>query len=141
MRATVISGLLLLLAVGAWAQPPKQTASGVSSGKAVLKAYVSAWNRHDFAGLDKILAPDAVHEDIEVREAREAQEKLSNLLLIFISEAGSHDELSLDMPAASGGSPEDARTKVAQGICIDFGYLDSVVGGHRICSDSRLCVI
>ena len=64
MRATAISGMFLLLVAGAWAQPPKQMASGVRSGKAVLKAYVSAWNRHDFAALDKVLAPDAVHEDI-----------------------------------------------------------------------------
>jgi steroid delta-isomerase-like uncharacterized protein len=34
------------------------------SGKAVLEAYVSAWNRHDFAALDTLLTPDAVHEDI-----------------------------------------------------------------------------
>jgi len=35
-----------------------------ASGKAVLEAYVSAWNRHDFAALDKLLTPDALHEDI-----------------------------------------------------------------------------
>jgi steroid delta-isomerase-like uncharacterized protein len=64
MRATAISSMFLLLAAGAWAQPQKQTDSGAPSGKAVLKAYVSAWNRHDFAALDKVLAPDAVHEDI-----------------------------------------------------------------------------
>jgi steroid delta-isomerase-like uncharacterized protein len=34
------------------------------TGKAVLEAYVSAWNRRDFAALDKLLAPDAVHEDL-----------------------------------------------------------------------------
>jgi len=34
------------------------------SGRAVLEAYVSAWNRHDFAAFDKLLAPDAIHEDI-----------------------------------------------------------------------------
>ena len=62
MKATIISGIFLLIAAAAWAQPPQQT--GAPSGKAVLKAYVSAWNRHDFAALDKILAPDAVHEDI-----------------------------------------------------------------------------
>jgi len=64
MRATAISGIFLLLAWAALAQTPKRTASGVPSGKAVLKTYVSAWNRHDFAACDKILAPDAVHEDI-----------------------------------------------------------------------------
>lgn len=64
MRATVISCVFLLLAAAAWAQPRKQTVSGARPAKAVLEAYVSAWNRHDFAALDKILAPDAVHEDI-----------------------------------------------------------------------------
>ena len=62
VRATVISGICLILAATAWAQTQKQT--GVPPGQAVLEAYVSAWNRHDFAALDKILAADAVHEDI-----------------------------------------------------------------------------
>ncbi|HET7151311.1 MAG TPA: nuclear transport factor 2 family protein [Candidatus Acidoferrum sp.] len=34
------------------------------SGKALLEAYVSAWNRRDFSALDNLLAPDAVHEDM-----------------------------------------------------------------------------
>jgi len=34
------------------------------SGRQVLEAYVSAWNRHDFAAFDKLLAADAIHEDI-----------------------------------------------------------------------------
>ena len=62
MRATVFSGIFLLLS--ATALPQTQTQTRVPSGRAVLEAYVSAWNRHDFAALDKILAPDAVHEDI-----------------------------------------------------------------------------
>jgi steroid delta-isomerase-like uncharacterized protein len=35
-----------------------------SSAKSVLEAYVSAWNRHDFAAFDKVLAADAIHDDI-----------------------------------------------------------------------------
>src|SRR6202165_3235779 len=35
-----------------------------ASGKSVAEAYVRAWNRHDFAALDTILAADALHEDI-----------------------------------------------------------------------------
>ncbi len=62
MRATVICGIFLLLA--ATASPQTQKQAGVPSRQAVLEAYVSAWNRHDFAAFDKILAPDAVHEDI-----------------------------------------------------------------------------
>src|SRR5436853_14597 len=34
------------------------------SGKALLEAYVSAWNWRDFPALDKLLASDAVHEDM-----------------------------------------------------------------------------
>jgi steroid delta-isomerase-like uncharacterized protein len=40
------------------------------SGKALLEAYVSAWNRRDFPALDKLLASDAVHEDM-ARPSRE----------------------------------------------------------------------
>ena len=35
-----------------------------ASGKSVAEAYVHAWNKHDFAALDTILAADALHEDI-----------------------------------------------------------------------------
>jgi steroid delta-isomerase-like uncharacterized protein len=42
-------------------QANSQTAK---SGKSVLEAYVSAWNRHDFAAIDSLLAPDGIHEDI-----------------------------------------------------------------------------
>src|SRR5690242_13788872 len=61
MRAAVL-GMCLVMAVTVFAQQPASSAS--SSGKAVLEAYASAWNRHDAAAFDKILAPDAVHEDI-----------------------------------------------------------------------------
>src|SRR5689334_17336430 len=64
MRATVISGIFLLLAATALSQTQNQSASPMPSGTAALEAYVSAWNRHDFAAFDKVLAPDAVHEDI-----------------------------------------------------------------------------
>ena len=32
--------------------------------KAVLQAYVDAWNRHDSLALDTLLAPNGVHEDL-----------------------------------------------------------------------------
>ena len=34
------------------------------SGKALVEAYVSAWNKRDFAAMDRLLTPDAVHEDM-----------------------------------------------------------------------------
>jgi steroid delta-isomerase-like uncharacterized protein len=64
MRATVITAACLFLLASAPAQQGQPKTSAVVSGKAVLEAYVSAWNRHDFAALDKLLTPDAIHEDI-----------------------------------------------------------------------------
>jgi steroid delta-isomerase-like uncharacterized protein len=44
---------------------PAVVASGTTlSAKAVLRAYVSAWNRHDPAALDPLLDAESVHEDI-----------------------------------------------------------------------------
>src|SRR5215472_2998504 len=64
MRTMVIAVASLILLATVSGQQSKQTTSPMSSGKAVLEAYVSAWNRHDFAALDKLLTPDAVHEDL-----------------------------------------------------------------------------
>jgi len=75
MRATLISAACLVMLASAPAQQQKQTTPMTASagqtkmqtsqsGKSVLEAYVSAWNRHDFAALDTLLAPDAIHEDI-----------------------------------------------------------------------------
>ena len=64
MRTAVITSACLILLASASAQQNKANNVAMPSGKAVLEAYVSAWNRHDFAALDKLLAPEAVHEDI-----------------------------------------------------------------------------
>lgn len=48
-----------LLACAVEKKPPV-----AESGEAVVEAYVRAWNAHDFAAIDSLLAPDAVHEDI-----------------------------------------------------------------------------
>ncbi len=55
--ATCLCAILLTIGWEAKARAPK-------SGKALLEAYVSAWNHHDFAAFDTLLAEDAVHEDI-----------------------------------------------------------------------------
>ena len=64
LSASVI--LLVLVLTCTWpARTQTQTA-----GRSLLEAYVSAWNRRDFTALDKLLAPDAVHEDM-ARPSRE----------------------------------------------------------------------
>src|SRR5690242_8752211 len=42
----------------------ERSSQSARSGRAVLQAFISAWNRHDFAAFDALLAPDAVYEDI-----------------------------------------------------------------------------
>jgi steroid delta-isomerase-like uncharacterized protein len=74
MRATFIAAACLVMLASASAQRKQTTPITVSagqtktqtsqSGKAVLEAYVSAWDRHDFAAFDTLLTPDAIHEDI-----------------------------------------------------------------------------
>ena len=48
-----------LLACAVEKKPP--VAEG---GEAVVEAYINAWNAHDSAAIDSLLAPDVVHEDI-----------------------------------------------------------------------------
>lgn len=55
-----LAGILFAVLAAACAVEQKTPAA---DGKAVVDAYVRAWNQHDFAALDTILAPDAIHED------------------------------------------------------------------------------
>ena len=49
---------------GCTAKEDKAPANAVTSGKAVVEAYVDAWNRRDSAALDTMFAPGGTHEDI-----------------------------------------------------------------------------
>jgi len=40
-----------------------QKKQAVEGDKAVVNAYVTAWNQHDTIALDTLLTPDAIHED------------------------------------------------------------------------------
>ena len=54
--------VVALVALTACSQNPPVASS--SGSRAVLEAYVQAWNRHDSLALDTLLALGAVHEDI-----------------------------------------------------------------------------
>ena len=56
--APIIAGLFLV----SCAVYSKQQA--VESDKALVTAYVDAWNRHDTTAIDTLLARDGVHEDL-----------------------------------------------------------------------------
>ena len=60
-RFSYLAGILFAVVAAACAVEQKTPAA---DGKAVTDAYVRAWNKHDFAALDTILAPDGIHEDV-----------------------------------------------------------------------------
>jgi steroid delta-isomerase-like uncharacterized protein len=60
-RFASVFGIVFAVAAAACAVQQK---APTATGKSVAEAYVHAWNKHDFAALDTILASDAVHEDI-----------------------------------------------------------------------------
>ncbi len=62
IKRSCVAGALAatsLLACAVEKKPPV-----AESGKAVAEAYVRAWNAHDSAAMDSLLAPGAIHEDI-----------------------------------------------------------------------------
>jgi steroid delta-isomerase-like uncharacterized protein len=61
MRLPYLAGSLLAIVVAACAVQQKPP---VASAKAVVEAYVHAWNQRDSVALDTIMAPNAIHEDI-----------------------------------------------------------------------------
>jgi steroid delta-isomerase-like uncharacterized protein len=60
-RLPHVTGIIFAVVATACAVQQKPPAA---SGKAVVESYVHAWNKHDFAALDTILTPDAIHDDL-----------------------------------------------------------------------------
>ena len=56
-----VAGVLAAVSLHACAVEKKPPV--VDSGKAVVQAYIDAWNKHDSVAIDTLLAPDAIHED------------------------------------------------------------------------------
>ena len=56
-----VAGFLTLTVVACAVYEKKQPVVG---DKAIVDAYVRAWNQHDTVALDTLLAPDGIHEDV-----------------------------------------------------------------------------
>lgn len=52
--------VICLVACGAFAAGQ----SDRRDARSVLESYVSAWNHHDFAAIDRLIASDGIHDDI-----------------------------------------------------------------------------
>ncbi|HEY3112164.1 MAG TPA: nuclear transport factor 2 family protein [Gemmatimonadaceae bacterium] len=61
MKWSRVLATLLTLAIVACAVQEKKPPA--ESDKAVVNAYVRAWNQHDTIAVDSLLAADAIHED------------------------------------------------------------------------------
>lgn len=61
-KGSYVAGALTALTLLACAVEKKPPVA--ETGKAVAEAYVRAWNAHDSAAMDSVLAPGAIHEDI-----------------------------------------------------------------------------
>jgi len=59
--SNAVASLLAITIVGCAVYQKKQPAEG---DKAVVDAYIRAWNQHDTIALDTLLAADAIHEDV-----------------------------------------------------------------------------
>jgi steroid delta-isomerase-like uncharacterized protein len=64
MRRLAIGVTVVLCSVVHYATPQTKPTTPVTP-RSVLEAYISAWNGRDFAAFDKILAADAIHENVE----------------------------------------------------------------------------
>jgi steroid delta-isomerase-like uncharacterized protein len=58
MKKLIVAVFLAMFAACAAAQ------KGGKDPRSVLEAYVSAWNHHDFVAIDRLVAPDGIHDDI-----------------------------------------------------------------------------
>ena len=54
--------------------------------RSVLEAYVSAWNRHDFAAIDRLIAPDGIHDDIPNAVHAKGPEQVKDFMKSIITQ-------------------------------------------------------
>jgi len=136
---TIITVACLILLASASAQQEKGTASAMPSGKAVLEAYVSAWNRHDFAALDKLLTPDAVHEDIAWPSRDEGPTQIKKFMQEIIALEPDFDwRLTNIIDSGSAVAAEWTWTATYTGDCPTVGH---VVGMHASGRGASVAVI
>jgi steroid delta-isomerase-like uncharacterized protein len=109
------------------------------SGKAVLEAYVSAWNRHDSAALDKLLTPDAVHEDIAWPSRDEGPAQIKKFMQEIIAlEPDFEWRLTNIIDSGSAVAAEWTWTATYTGDCPTIGH---VVGMHASGRGASVAVI
>ena len=139
MRATIITAACLFFPASASGQRDKPKASAVSSSKAVLEAYVSAWNHHDFAALDKLLTPDAVHEDIAWPSRDEGPAQIKKFMQGMIALEPDFDwRLTNVIDSGSEVAAEWTWTATYTGDCPTVGH---VVGMHSSARGASVAVI
>jgi steroid delta-isomerase-like uncharacterized protein len=62
----------------------KQQEPPTTSHKALIEAYVDAWNRHDSIAVDTLLAKDGIHEDVAFGMKAKAPDEVNALMRDFL---------------------------------------------------------
>jgi len=57
-----------------------------SDPRSVLEAYVSAWNHHDFAAIDRLIPADGIHDDIPNVVHAQGPEQVKNFMKSIIAQ-------------------------------------------------------
>ena len=79
MKKKLLLAILCLCVFSHTAHAQVKT-EAAKSPKAVLAAYIEAWNQHDYAAFDTLLAPDGVHEDIAEGFHGQGAEQVKNFM-------------------------------------------------------------
>ncbi len=81
MRKTIaVAVCLAALAICAAAQPAGK------DPRSVLGAYVSAWNHHDFAAMDRLLGANSVHDDIALAVHAQGPAQIKDFMKSIIAQ-------------------------------------------------------
>jgi len=81
MRKILAAALLLAAFTFSAASEP-----GPKTPRSVLEAYVSAWNRHDFAAIGRLIAPDGIHDDIPNAVHARGPEQVNDFMKSIIAQ-------------------------------------------------------
>jgi len=81
MRKILAAALLLAAFTFSSASEP-----GPKTPRSVLEAYVSAWNRHDFAAIGHLIAPDGIHDDIPNAVHAKGPEQVNDFMKSIIAQ-------------------------------------------------------
>ena len=112
-RSNAATTLAVLVVISCAVYQKNQPAEG---DKAVVAAYVKAWNQHDSVAIDTLMASDAIHEDV----AQNFRGKGSRAIVAFMREQAKSEP---DFKWTVTNTIEDGRT-----VAMEWTWTGSYTG-------------